>query len=197
MRAPALAVAAALLLGGCTLLAPPRPEPAREVLDELPKQIPSERRHTAALFVLPPEAGPAYDTIRIAYRERPYQLGYFRDHEWAEPPAQMIKTLLIETLKRTGAFRSVLTEPDFASPTYTLRTEILELVQDYTRSPPVARLALRLELLAPTGRPLASREITREQPMQAATPYAGVAATNHALAGALAEAASFVLDHTR
>ncbi len=197
MRPLARAVAAAVLLGGCTLLAPPRPEPARDVLNELPPEIPYQPRHTAALVVLPPEAGPAYDTVRIAYRQRPYQLGYFRDHEWAEPPAQMIKTLLIETLERTGAFRPILTEPVFASPTYTLRTEILELVQDYTRAPPVVKLALRFELLAPSGRPLASREITREQAMQAATPYAGVVAANHALASALAEAASFVLDHTR
>jgi cholesterol transport system auxiliary component len=133
----------------------------------------------------------------MAYMERPYQLGYFRDHEWAEPPAQMIQKLLVQTLEQSGSFRSVLTPPEIARAGYTLRTEVLQLMQDYTTAPPLFRLALRVELLGSSGHSLASREIVMEEPMQAATPYAGVIAANNALARALRDAAELVVAHAR
>lgn len=194
---PLRGVLAAALLAGCALLSPPQREPTKDVLSKLPDAILRERGHAGSLMVLRPEASPAYDTTRMAYTERPYQLGYFRDHEWAEPPAQMIQRLLTETLERTGLFRSVLTPPDLARAGYTLRSELLELVQDYTRSPPVARLALRVELLGPSGQSAAGRDIVLEERMRAATPYAGVVAANDALARALQDLAQFVLEHAR
>jgi cholesterol transport system auxiliary component len=183
------------LLAGCSLFSPPQREPAKGVMSKLPEAIPHAYRRASALVVLPPDAGPAYDTMRMAYRERPYQLGYFRDHEWAEPPARMIHKLLVQTLEQTGRFRSVLTPPDISPGAYTLRSELLELVQDYAKSPPVLRLALRVELLAPAGQSVASREIAVEERMREAKPYAGVVAANSALATALLDVAHFVLEH--
>src|SRR5689334_1676829 len=87
----ALLAAALFLPAGCALLSPPRPEPAKAVLSELPDAVPHGRLHPASLLVLPTEATPAYDTVRMAYSEQPYQLAYFRDHEWAEPPPAMIQ----------------------------------------------------------------------------------------------------------
>ena len=194
---PFRAPLAAVLIASCALLSPPQREPAKELLSKLPNAIPYAYSQAGSLTILRPEASPAYDTAPMAYTERPYQLGYFRDHEWAEPPAQMIQKLLVETLEQTGFFRSVLTPPAIAPAGYTLRTEILELTQDYTRVPPLFRLALRVELLGPSGHSSASREIVIEEPMQAATPYAGVIAANNALARALQDAAELVVAHAR
>lgn len=194
---PFRAPLAAALLAGCALLSPPQPEPTKDVLSKLPDVNPHEHGRDGSVVVLRPNASPAYDTTRMAYTERPYQLGYFRDHEWAEPPAQMIQKLMIETLERTSFFRSVLTPPDTARAGYTVRTELLELVQDYTRSPPVTRLALRIELLGPAGQSLAIRDMAVEERMRSATPYAGVVAANNVLAQALQELAQFVLEHAR
>src|SRR5206468_8140881 len=129
---------------GCSLLLPPRPEPIRAILSGIPEDVPHERRHAATLLVLPPETSPAYDTTRMAYTARPYQLAYFRDHEWAETPGQMIQPLLVHTLQQTGFFRAILMPPASGPNNYVFRTEILELVQDYAVIPPVLRLALRL-----------------------------------------------------
>jgi len=194
---PFLALFAAVLVASCALLSPPQREPVKELLSKLPNAISYAHSQAGGLTILRPEASPAYDTARMAYTERPYQLGYFRDHEWAEPPAQMIQKLLVETLERTGFFRSVVTPPAIAPAGYTLRTAILELMQDYTRAPPLFRLELRVELLGPSGHLLASREILMEEPMQAATPDAGVIAANNALARALQEAVELVLAHVR
>jgi cholesterol transport system auxiliary component len=187
----------AVLLAACSLLSPPQPQPTKELLSSLPHAIPHGRTHNLGLLVLPTDAATAYDTARMAYTERPFQLGYFRDHEWAEPPAQMIHKLLTETLVRTNSFHSVVSPPDIVQSGYALRTRLLEMVQDYTRSPPVLRLSLRVELLAPAGRSIATREITIAEPMRQATPYAGVVAANVAVANALQEVADFVLENTR
>jgi len=163
----------------------------------MPDDVPHEPGRAATLLVLLPENSPAYDTARMAYSVKLYELAYFRDNEWAETPAQMIQPLLVQTLQRTGFFRAILTPPETARTSYVLRAKVLELVQDHTISPPVLRIALRLDLLGGSGRPIAGRDIAVQETMREATPYAGVIAANHALAKVLRMAAQFVLTSTR
>jgi cholesterol transport system auxiliary component len=194
---PLLPALAAVIFAGCSLLSPPQPEPTKAALTRLPDVIPHEHPHAVTLVVLVPMATATYDTTRMAYSERPYQIGYFRDHEWAEPPTQMIHKLLIQTLEQTGYFRSILSPPDIAPGGYTLRTELLQLVQDHSSSTPVLRLGLRAELLGPSGQPLGTTDIEVQERIAEKTPYAGVIAANSALANALLGVAQFVLAHVR
>jgi cholesterol transport system auxiliary component len=193
-RSFARAAIVAFLLSGCSLLSPPRPEPTKALLSKVPDEVPHARRHTASLLILTPEASPAYDTTRMAYTLKPYELAYFRDNEWAETPAQMLEPLLAQTIQRTGFFQAILRSPEVGRASFALRCEIQKLVQDYTVSPPLLRLALHLQLLAGSGQPLGARDIDVQEAMQQATPYAGVVAANNAFARALQETAQFVLD---
>jgi len=186
-----------LLLAGCWLLKPPEPTPVKMQLSELPQRIPHAARAAGVLLVEPTEATEAYDTTRMAYSEQPFRLGYFRDHEWAEPPQRMIHRLLVRVLEQTGAFRMVVTAPDAAADNAVLRTELLALVQDDTRQPPVLRLSLHFELRGPSGRSLASRELEVERPMSAATPEAGTEAANDAVAELLQQLAAIVVSPPR
>ena len=190
-------VLAAGLLAGCSLLAPPAPEPVKAVLSELPAALPHAARQRRSLVVLPPEAHPACDTVRMAYAERAYEIAYFRDHEWAEPPARMLHRLLVQALEQTGAFAMILTQPAPQPGAFTLRSELLALVQDVAVTPPILRLALRVELRGPGGRALASHEFALAQPMIAANADAGVVAANAAVANLLQHVAGFVLAHVR
>jgi cholesterol transport system auxiliary component len=193
----AMAACLSVSLAGCALFSPPRQEPAKAVLSELPTTIADAPRRASLLVVAPPQAAQAYHTVRMAYSEQPYQLGYFRDHEWAEPPATMIQQLLVQTLERTGAFRAVLTEPDIAANAYTLRTDLLTLVQDFARTPPVLRLVMRAELLGPGGRVAASREFAEEELLAQRTAQGGTVAANAAVARALQAITRFVIEQTR
>jgi len=190
----ALIAAALLLPAGCALLSPPRTEPAKAVLSALPDDVPHGRRHATSLVVLLPEATPAYDTVRMAYSQQPYQLAYFRDHEWAEPPPVMIQKLMVQTMERTGSFRSVRTAPDIDPSDFTLRSELQIVVQDFTATPPVLRLAIRVELLGRAGRSIASRAFAEQEPLRERTAYAGVVAANAALARALRAIAAFIVE---
>jgi ABC-type uncharacterized transport system auxiliary subunit len=106
---PACLLLTCLLPVGCGLLSPPKAEPTLAVLAEMPDDLLHERAHNFTMLVVPPEASPAYDTTRMAYTVRAYEIGYFRDNEWAETPAQMLNELLVRTVRELGYFKAVLT----------------------------------------------------------------------------------------
>ncbi len=192
------AVLALSLVAGCTaLLAPPPAEIHKSVLDKLPSDLPQRASRGAVLLVFPPQGRPVYDTAQMAYTIRPYDIAFFSQHEWAEPPARMLEPLLVKTLQATGSFRAVLAPPYAARYNYALRTELRELVADFTSEPAAVQLSLRFELSEGTaGRIVAVKELSIREPLRAKTPYAGVIAANDAVAKALAELASFVLERT-
>jgi cholesterol transport system auxiliary component len=172
-------------------------EPVTAILDKVPELIPARAVSPATLLVRFPETSAAYDTTRMAYSMRPYQLAYFRDNQWAETPAEMIQPLLVRTLRQTDFFRAILSQPGSGPPDYTLRTEILELIQDHTAIPPTLRLRLRLQLFDASGQPIAGHDIVEQERMRDAVPYAGVVAANDAMAKALRETAQFVISSAR
>ena len=146
------------------------------------------------MLVLRPEARPVYDTMQMAYTLRPHHVAYFGRNQWGETPAQMLQPLLVRALEQTGHFSAVLAPPHAGAYTYALRTEIVELLQDFTQEPPVLRLVLRVRLSdGPSDRTLATREIALRETMREKAPYAGVVAANEAMARALRELAVFVL----
>ena len=201
VRPPALAALAGVLallslLSGCAaLLAPHEPaEIRKEVLDKLPSPVPQRPSRGALLLVLPPQSSPIYDTAEMAYRVRPHEIAFFAQHEWAETPAQMLQPLLVKTLQATGFFSAVLSPPYAGGYRYALRTQIRELVADFTSEPAAVQLSLRVELSDRTAARVAVKEIAVREPMQAKTPYAGVVAANEAASKALLELARFVLD---
>jgi cholesterol transport system auxiliary component len=183
------------LMPGCALLEPAMMEARKQVLSKMPFDVPQRSSHAAVLVVYPPQSRPRYDTTRMAYRVRPYEVAYFSQHEWGETPAQMLQPLLVATLQDTHFFSAVVA-PLYSGPyRYGLRTEIRELIADFTSEPAAVQLSLRFELseVAP-GRIVAIKEISIREPMQQKTPYAGVIAANEATAKALLELARFVLD---
>jgi cholesterol transport system auxiliary component len=195
-RLSCILTSAFLLLAGCSLL-PPQPEPATALLSKLPDTVPHEASAAATLLIARPEASSAYDTTRMAYSEKAYQIAYYRDNQWAATPGDMIEPLLVRTLEETGLFRAILTPPATGHADYALRTEVTELLQDYTSGAPVLKLALHVQLLDASGQALAEREISEREPMQGSNSYAGVNAANDAMAKALAEAARFVMNSAR
>ena len=183
------------LISGCTLFSPVQSNIQVGLLTQLPLNLPERSTHSATLLVLPPAINPVYDTVRMAYWIRPYQVDYFSRHEWGASPAQMLHPLLAATLENTHYFDTVLTPPYFGPVRFALQTEIQELAQDFTSDPATAHLALRVQLTeGSSNRVIASRVISIHETMLEKTPYAGIVAANKASAKALREVAEFVLE---
>lgn len=192
LRACGTLLLTAAALSGCAF-APEAPVNTA-LLDQLPADIPRRPASRLALLVFPPEARPALDTPQMAYSLRAHHLAYFARNQWAETPPQMLHPLLLRTLEATGAFAVVVGPPAAGGATLGLRTEILDLVQDFSQEPPLLRLALRVRVSDEgANRVLATREIALTEAMRQKAPSAGVLAANQAVAGALREIAAFVL----
>lgn len=193
------ALVGAALLAGCAALQPvPQPPMTTWLLDRTPAGLPrAAQQLPASLLVYPPQARPVADTTRMAYTLRAHHLAYYSQNEWAESPPKMLHPLLVRVLDGTGRFTGVLVPPRSGASAYALRSEVLELLQDYTQEPPVVRLVLRLQLADERGhRELGTREITVQETMRDKTPAAGVTAANAAVARALLEVAGFVAEST-
>jgi cholesterol transport system auxiliary component len=187
-----------LPVSSCTVLPAASGEPQKALITKMPTDLPRHETRAAVLLVFPPEAAPLYDTTQMAYTNRAHQIDYFSQHEWGEPPSQMLFPLLVKTLENAHYFSTVLTPPYLGRYTYALRTEILELTQDFTAEPATLILSLRLQLSdGATDKVIATEEISLREPMLQKTPYAGVEAANNAAAKALEETARFVLEKTR
>ena len=89
--------------------------------------------------------------------------------------------------------------PPYSGPYgWGLRTEIGELVADFTADPAVLRLSLRLQLVeGASGRVVATRDIAVREPLSQRTPEACIVAANAATAQALREVASFAVETAR
>jgi cholesterol transport system auxiliary component len=150
---------------------------------------------SVTLLILSPRIQRAYDTTGMAYIVRDQEIAYYRDHEWAATPSEMMQPLLVTTLERTHRFAAVLAAPYVGRSTYVLQTQIGQLVQDFTQSTAVVRIAMHLQLTHATSRRAVSKEIVVTEPMTQRSPQAGIAAANRAMARALQEVARFVLDN--
>ena len=194
VRLSVLALALAFTLAGCAL-APAEPASSSFLLDQLPRDVPQRARSATTLLVFAPDARPSIDTTQMAYTLRAHHQAYFAHNQWAEAPPRMLQPLLVRTLEATGAFSAVVGPPHRTTSTLGLRTEILDLVQDFSREPPVLRLVLRVRLSdEAANRVLGTREIRIDEPMAQKSPAAGVQAANEAVAKALHELAGFVLE---
>ena len=183
------------LFSGCSLLSPVNTDTKKYALNDIPLDLPSERTQSATLLVLVPETEPLYATTRMAYTTQAYQIAYFSQNEWAETPSQMIQPLIVETLRHTHYFSDVLSPPDFGRHTFTLRSEILEIKQDFTSAPAMLQLTMRFYLSREaTNQVIATKELSAHEPMRDRNPYAGVVAANEAVAKLLRELARFVVD---
>jgi cholesterol transport system auxiliary component len=184
-----------VLLSGCTLFSPVKIDTTKNVLNNIPLDLPSEKTHSTTLLVLVPETTPIYTTTRMAYTTQAYQVAYFSRNEWAETPSQMIQPLIVRTLRNTHYFSEVLSPPHFGRHTFALRTEILELKQDFTSEPAMLQLAMRFDLSREaTNQVIATKELSVREPMMERNPYAGVVAANEAIAKVLRELARFIIE---
>jgi cholesterol transport system auxiliary component len=107
----------------------------------------------------------------------------------------MIQPLIVTALRDTHYFSEILSPPYFSHHTFTLRTEILELKQDFTSEPAILQLTMRFYLSCEaTNQVIWTKERSVREPMRERNPDAGVAAANEAIAKILRELARFIIE---
>ena len=109
---------------------------------------PNTHEANEILLLSAPHADPGFDTTRMVYLTRPYEISYYATNQWAETPARMIGTLLLRSLEKSSLWRVVVPIPSFVPGDYRLDTQGLVLQQEFSQKPSQVRLGLRLQLVA-------------------------------------------------
>ena len=197
---PLLRVSLCLLLflslvgvGGCNFLGPQQlPSTTTYTLSAAKVRETPAQDHKITLLVNIPTASAGYDTRKMIYTQKPYELSDFSRNQWAAPPAEMLEPILIQKLRDTGYFHAVVNNAYSVNRQLILRTHLIELRQDFTVTPSRVRIALQAELInSDDNKVINSHTFTCSMPAPKNTPYSGVLAANKAVDKLLSQIAQF------
>jgi cholesterol transport system auxiliary component len=186
-----------MLLTSCSLISPARQaDYTTYVIRNIPCVHDYPKGH-GIIFVMPVAADPLYDTDNMAYSRHPYQVEYFAKNKWADTPARMTRSLIVESLKTTHHFRAITTSSNVAGINYILNTKIIELKQVFTGCTSYVVFRMNVEIInAKTRKIIASRELCSTHTAHQNTPYGGVVAANQCATDVIQQLEIFVVSHT-
>jgi len=183
-----------VLLGGCTLLPKPETAAVSRYRIELPPPAPAPEGGEVLLLAVT-QVAPALDTPRMAYREQPGRLGYFRSARWVEPPAAMLQPVLAARLAALPGVSAVVGRATPLGVRYRLELDVLEFTYDLVPEQDRFLLRARLRLIDPAQRRLAAvHEFEVSEPVKGTGPAAAAEAANRAVARWLESVAGFMVE---
>jgi cholesterol transport system auxiliary component len=95
---------------------------------------PAASERIAPLLVQRPEAGPGLDSNGIVLLRGDRRFDFYAASRWAAPAPDLIESVVVEGLRRTGAFQAVFDDGAPFAPTYNLRLTLRRFEADYTTS---------------------------------------------------------------
>ncbi len=127
----------------------------------------------------------------IAYRSGRNEIGVYQYHQWAEPPAQMVKIMLIRRLRASGKFQSVAQLGSSAQGEYVLHGRLYDFEEVDKGGTITALVSMEFELLdRRTHKEVWSRFYSQTEPVQGKTISDVVTALDHNLEQGLIEVES-------
>lgn len=142
------------------------------------------------LLVGLPQAEAGFDTPRMAYVTRPYEVRYYAVNQWADTPARMLAPLLAQALEKSGVWQAVIPMPSSLRGDYRLDTLDVALEQQFLETPSRVRVALRAQLidLKEPG-VVGTRRFEVFEPAPSEDAYGGVLGANRAVTKLLEQVA--------
>jgi cholesterol transport system auxiliary component len=150
--AGAVALPAALALGGCIGANPP-PEPRRFYLTPLAAVSEDLPQAAWSLAVDPPETLPAINTNRIALRFSENEFDYYADAEWGDAPPVMVQQVIIRSFQKSGRIGVVVNERERVRGDFRLTSFLSPFFAVGPKGgAPEARVGLEAQLIRSRGR---------------------------------------------
>lgn len=188
-----------LLLTGCNGLQPVK----NDALSTFSLQAQFERVTSAVsdapvLLVARPRAHSGFESSRMAYVRKPFELEYFSQNQWVDTPEKMLAPLLVQAFEASGAFSAVSQAAGAVTAQLRLDSEIVRLQQEFIAAPSRVRFTLRAQLIdVARRRIIATREFDVTENSVSDDPYGGVVAANRAVYRVLNEAAGYFAAQAR
>lgn len=103
---------------------------------------------------------------RIAYGMTDVEMGLYYEHRWAEPPPEMLETMLVQKLRASGKYKTVQKITSSSRGDYILRGHLSSLNEVDLPSGIVGRFAMQLELFQPkTGTVVWTQAYNHDEPV--------------------------------
>lgn len=193
-----LLMASQLLFGCTTVLQPVKPASMTTYALDVQLEPVATTGGEMTLLVNTPIAHSGFDSSRMAYITKPYEIDYFSQNQWIASPARMLLPLLVQTLEHTAQFRAVVQARSAARADLRLDTEIIRLQQEFLVLPSQVHLTMRAQLLDIQGKSvLATHVFDITENTSSDDPYGGVAATNVAVKKMLLQIGEFCAQVTK
>jgi cholesterol transport system auxiliary component len=167
-------------------------------LDGWPREGRSGKLDGPVLLVSQPQAEPGFETPRMVYVKRPYELEYFAANQWTDTPARMFTPLLVQALSQSGAWRDVVLLPSSVTGDLRLDSYGFALQQEFLQQPSRVRVTSRAQLVdlkQSTIVGMQTFEAIELAPSENA--YGGVLAANRAVAALLDQMTSWLRECVR
>jgi len=191
----ATCVLVAITLGGCL---PSRPESPtvrtyRLSVDLDRTDARPSNSQGPIMLVSVPMAEPGYETTRMIYLKRPYELEQYAVNQWADQPARMFASLLVEAMSRTGYWRAVVPLPTSVQGDFRLDSYGFALQQEFMQEPSRIRATVRAQLLdLKESRVVGTRVFETVENAPSEDAYGGVSAANRAVSRLLSDMNSWL-----
>jgi cholesterol transport system auxiliary component len=162
-------------------------------LDGWPSEARPGKLDGPVLLVSQPQAEPGFETQRMVYVKRPYELEYYAVNQWAETPVRMFAPLMVQALNQTGAWHAVIPLPSSLGGDYRLDTHGFLIQQEFIQHPSRVRVMARTQLVdLKESTILSTRAFEVVENATSENPYGGVQAANRAVAGLLDQIGSWL-----
>jgi cholesterol transport system auxiliary component len=150
------------------------------------------------LLMSQPQAEPGFETQRMVYVKRSYELEYYAVNQWAETPVRMFAPLMVQVLNQSGVWRAVIPLPSSVRGDYRLDSYGFVLQHEFLQQPSRVRVMLRAQLVdLKESTILSARTFEVVESATSENPYAGVQAANRAVAALLDQIALWLRECVR
>lgn len=150
------------------------------------------------LLVSETQAEPGFETQRMVYLKRPYELEYYAVNQWAETPVRMVTPLMVQVLNRSGVWRAVIPSAHSIQGDYRLDTYGFLIQQEFQQQPSRVRVMVRAQLVDLNASTiLGTRAFEVVENAASDNPYGGVRGANRAVASLLEQIASWLRECTQ
>jgi cholesterol transport system auxiliary component len=107
--------------------------PQSYVLRLPPAPAPEPNNNAGSVRVQRPDASPGLESERIALLRSEQRFDFYAASRWAAPAPVVLESVIVDTLRGTGAFRAVFDESAPFAPRYGLRCTLRRFEADYTK----------------------------------------------------------------
>jgi len=167
-------------------------------LDGWPSEVRPGKPDGPVLLVSQPQAEPGFETQRMVYVKRPYELEYYAVNQWADTPVRMFAPLMVQALNQNDVWRAVIPLPSSIRGDYRLDTHGFLLQQEFLQQPSRVRMMIRAQLVDLKGSTiLSTRAFEVVENATSENPYGGVQAANRAVGSLLNQLNSWLGDCVR